>query len=234
MSPNATDRIRVVLGSASSGRLRVLRSAGIDPTVIVSDVDEDALIESLGSDAAPDQVVTTLAQAKATAVAQRILDGAVEQIPADTDAVVIGCDSMLLIDGRLVGKPHTPERARTHWRSVRGRSGELMTGHCVHRLSGGAVIGVASAAAVTTVHFSDADDAVIDAYVATGEPLEVAGGFTIDGLGGWLIDGVDGDPSAVVGIGLPLVRRLFADLDVSVADLWRTARATPGAATAHQ
>ncbi|MGJ0119126.1 nucleoside triphosphate pyrophosphatase [Williamsia sp. MIQD14] len=209
----------VVLGSASPARLRVLRAAGLDPRVVVSHVDEDAVVAASGSDAEPATVVTRLAEAKADAVAHMVAGSS----DAPSDAVIIGCDSMLLLDGRLSGKPHTVDAARAHWRAVRGRSAELMTGHCVLRVTDGTVRARARESSSTVVHFSDADDATVDAYVASGEPLEVAGGFTLDGLGGWLIDGIDGDPSSVIGIGLPLVRRLLADVGVSVADLWARA-----------
>ncbi|KQR97608.1 hypothetical protein ASG12_14980 [Williamsia sp. Leaf354] len=208
----------VVLGSASPARLRVLRAAGLDPRVVVSHVDEDAVVAELGSDAAPATVVTRLAEAKADAVAGMLVGSR----DAPSDAVVIGCDSMLLLDGRLSGKPHTADVARAHWHSVRGRSAELVTGHCVLRVIDGTVSARARESSSTVVRFADVDDATIDAYVASTEPLEVAGGFTLDGLGGWLIDGIDGDPSSVIGIGLPLVRRLLGDVGVAVADLWST------------
>ncbi|WP_045822287.1 Maf family protein [Williamsia herbipolensis] len=208
----------VVLGSASPARLRVLRAAGLDPRVMVSHVDEDAVVAELGPDTAPSTVVTRLAEAKADAVARMLVDST--DVPPD--ALVIGCDSMLLLDGRLSGKPHTADVARAHWRSVRGRSAELMTGHCVLRVEAGSVTARARESSSTVVRFSDADDATIDTYVASAEPLEVAGGFTLDGLGGWLIDGIDGDPSSVIGIGLPLVRRLLGEVGVAVADLWST------------
>ena len=204
---------RVVLGSASSGRLRVLRSAGIDPLVVVSGVDEDAITERLG-DTEPARVVTALAQAKAQSVS-RALDTAVA-----SDCVVIGCDSMLYVNGTLSGKPGTPEQAFAQWDSMAGRQGELFTGHCVIRMAGGEVTGSASEAAVTTVRFGTPTRDELAAYIASGEPLGVAGGFTIDGLGGWFLDGVDGDPSNVVGLGLSVTRRLLEDVGVSIGDLW--------------
>ena len=209
---------RVVLGSASSGRLRVLRSAGIDPLVVVSGVDEDEIVERLGVEADPADVVSALAQAKAEAVV-RDLDPAVA-----ADAVVIGCDSMLYVVGRLCGKPGTPEQARRQWESMAGTAGQLFTGHCVIRSLAGAPPRTATAAAVTTVRFGMPTDSELDAYIASGEPLGVAGAFTIDGLGGWFLDGIDGDPSNVVGLGLSLTRRLFEDVGLAIGELWAANR----------
>ncbi len=205
---------RVVLGSASPGRLKVLRQAGVDPLVRVSDVDEDAVVARLGPDASPSDVVCVLARAKAEQVAGR-LDGTV-----GADAVVIGCDSMLFIDGRLCGKPGSAEAATSQWRLMGGRSGQLYTGHCLLRLSDGVIIQCEVEAACTTVHFAAPTDADLQAYVASNEPLQVAGGFTLDGLGGWFVDGVDGDPSNVIGVSLPLLRSLLGRIGLSVAGLW--------------
>jgi septum formation protein len=201
-----------VLGSQSSARLNVLRSAGIDPVVRVSGVDEDAVAAAL-TDPRPAELVTALAEAKAHAVVAALAG----ELP---DAVVIGCDSMLSINGAMVGKPGTPEVARTRWQEMAGKTGELLTGHVVLRLSHGVVDRTASGAETTTVRFGTPSDAELDAYLATGEPLHVAGGFTLDGMGGWFVDGIDGDPSSVIGISLPLTRRLLAEVGVSVIDLW--------------
>lgn len=209
---------RVVLGSASSGRLRVLRSAGIDPLVLVSGVDEDEIVERLGVEADPADVVSALARAKAEAVVG-VLDPAVA-----ADAIVIGCDSMLYVGGRLCGKPGTPEQARRQWESMAGTAGQLFTGHCVIRSLAGAPPRTAAAAAVTTVRFGVPTDSELEAYIASREPLGVAGGFTIDGLGGWFIDGIDGDPSNVVGLGLSLTRRLFEDVGLALGELWAANR----------
>ena len=211
---------RVVLGSASTGRLRVLRSAGIDPLVAVSGVDEDAAIAALGANPDPAAVVTTLARAKADAVV-RELDSSVT-----ADCVVIGCDSMLYVDGELRGKPGTPEQARRQWNSMAGKSGRLFTGHCVIRVLESQVLGSQTAAEVTTVRFGIPTEAELNAYIAHGEPLSVAGAFTIDGLGGWFIDGVDGDPSNVVGLGLSVTRGLLESLGLSIGDLWSANRLT--------
>lgn len=205
---------RLVLGSASYGRLRVLRGAGIDPLVVVSGVDEDALMTRLG-DADPATVVTTLAEAKAEAVA-RVLDDTVT-----TDCAVIGCDSMLYVDGTLSGKPGTPEEARRQWNSMAGHSGQLFTGHCVIRLLDGRAVASRTEAAVTTVRFGVPTEDELADYIASGEPLGVAGAFTIDGLGGWFIDGVEGDPSAVVGLGLSLTRSLLESVGLAIGTLWK-------------
>jgi nucleoside triphosphate pyrophosphatase len=205
---------RVVLGSASPGRLTVLRQAGIDPLVVVSGVDEDAVIAALGSNTSPGDVVRVLAQAKADQVAAS-LDAAVA-----ADCVVIGCDSMLYIDGRLVGKPASADAARSQWQSMRGGSGQLYTGHCLLRLLDGNVSQRASESAFTTVHFAEPTAADLDAYIGSGEPLAVAGGFTLDGLGGWFVDRIEGDPSNVVGLSLPLTRSLLQRVGLSVTQLW--------------
>ena len=213
---------RMVLASASSGRLSVLRGAGVDPLVIVSGVDEDLLTATLGPDAGPEVTVCALARAKAEQVAQTLADSS----SAAADCVVIGCDSMLYLDGQLRGKPATADIARDQWAAMAGRSGELYTGHCVLRLIDGTIRATETAAAVTTVHFGRPARDDLEAYLQTGEPLQVAGAFTLDGLGGWFIDGVDGDPSAVVGIGLPLVRSLLRRVGCSIANLW-TANPVP-------
>ncbi|MFC0439111.1 nucleoside triphosphate pyrophosphatase [Kutzneria buriramensis] len=204
--------MRLVLGSASPARLGVLRAAGIDPVVRVSGVDEDAVAAAL-TDPRPDELVTALAEAKAHAVVEALAG----ELP---DAVVIGCDSMLSINGRMVGKPGTPEVARARWQEMAGKTGDLLTGHVVLRLVDGAVARQASGAETTTVRFGTPTDAELDAYIATGEPLAVAGAFTLDGMGGWFVDGIDGDHSSVIGISLPLTRRLLAEVGVSVVDLW--------------
>lgn len=205
---------RLVLGSASSGRLAVLRGAGIDPLVVVSGVDEDAVAAGLGPEARPADVVQALARAKAEDVAAR-LDPAVA-----TDCVVIGCDSMLYIDGVLAGKPPSVDEARRRWQFMAGRAGQLYTGHSLIWLRDNAIRHQAAETVVTGVRFGTPTDDDLEAYLATGEPLRVAGGFTLDGLGGWFIDGVDGDPSSVIGISLPLLRSLLAGAGLSVAALW--------------
>lgn len=201
----------LVLASASPARRETLTSAGLTPRVVVSDVDEDGF-------SAPDVagLVAVLARAKAEVVAA----GLAASEPS-ADLLVIGCDSLLELDGEPLGKPGTPEEAVRRWRQMRGRTGHLHTGHHVIRL--GSRAGTASGVATTGVSFADLSDAEIDAYVATGEPLRVAGAFTIDGLGGAYVRGVDGDPHTVVGISLPLLRDLFARLGVAWHTLWSPA-----------
>jgi septum formation protein len=202
-------RLHVVLASASSGRLATLRRAGVEPEVVVSRVDEDRVTAST-----PERLVVTLAELKCRDVAERI--------NVDRPTLVIGGDSMLELDGEAIGKPGTAEVATARWRSMRGRSGTLHSGHCVRLLDPRRErVREATGVASTVVHFAEPSDAEIEAYVATGEPLHVAGAFTIDGLGGPFVRGVEGDPHAVVGLSLPLLRDLVARLDVTWPDLWR-------------
>lgn len=210
---------RVILGSASPARRRVLRGAGLDPVVVVSDVDEDALLAEL-TDASPEQVVIALAAAKADAIVAALPTPSDDE--AGPDAVLLTCDSMLFFDGALSGKPHTAPVAVQQWKRLRGTSAQLITGHVVTLLRDAAPTARASESCSTTIHFADIDDATIEAYAATGEPLSVAGAFTLDGLGGWFVDGIDGDPSSVLGIGLPTTRRLLAEVGVDVTALWTT------------
>lgn len=204
---------RLVLASASTGRRKVLRGAGVEPFVIVSGVDEDAIIAS-SVNAPPERIVTALATAKAEDVVGRL--------PADiaADCVVVGCDSMLYVDGELRGKPGTAAAAKAQWESMAGRAGELYSGHSVLRLREGEIIARVSESGTTTVHFGVPTPHELDAYLASGEPLGVAGAFTLDGLGGWFITRIEGDPSNVIGLSLPLLRRLAADCGLSVADIW--------------
>jgi septum formation protein len=211
---------RLVLGSASPGRLKVLRQAGIDPLVVVSGVDEDAVIAALGPNTSPGDVVRILAEAKADQVATN-LNGAVA-----ADCVVIGCDSMLYIDSRLVGKPASADAARRQWESIGGRSGQLYTGHCLLRLLDGNATQRVSESSATTVHFAKPTAADLEAYIDSGEPLAVAGGFTLDGLGGWFVDRIEGDPSNVIGLSLPLTSSLLQRVGLSVAELWAANRIT--------
>jgi septum formation protein len=199
----------VVLASASPARLKTLRAAGVEPEVVVSGVDESAV-----SEPTPAALAGRLARMKADAVAvRRRADGRA--------GVVIGCDSVLEIDGEAHGKPADAAEAVARWRRMRGRTGVLHTGHCVIDTASGRR---AAEVASTTVHFADLSDADIDAYVATGEPLHVAGAFTVDGLGGPFVERIEGDYHNVVGISLPLVRRLLDGIGVRWTDLWRQRR----------
>lgn len=204
--------MHVVLASASPARLSVLRAAGVDPHVEVADLDEPALLESVPH-ASPGEKVTMLAGAKATTVARRIAG-------THPDALVIGCDSMLHLDGELVGKPVDGAEVRRRWRVMAGRTGELITGHAVLRTVDGNIDRVAEGHIATSVRFARPTDDELDAYIGTGEPLAVAGAFTLDGMGAWFVDGIVGDPSNVIGISLPLTRRLLAEVGVTVTDLW--------------
>lgn len=207
---------QVILASASTGRLRVLRQAGIEPTVIVSGVDEDAVLAQLQAEAHPGTATTALATAKADAVARSL------EPDLSTDSVIIGCDSMLYLDGQLRGKPGNAQRARVAWQQMAGRSGELYTGHSIVRMRDGNIVATHGEFCSTTVRFGTPSPDELDMYIASGEPVGVAGGFTLDGLGGWFIEGVDGDPSSVIGISLPLTRILLRHVAVSISQLWTT------------
>jgi septum formation protein len=211
---------RLVLASASPARLETLRRAGLDPQVVVSGVDESDVRADKPAD-----VALELAQRKARAVARRLRSGGAAVPSAGPPAapgLVVGCDSVLELDGEALGKPGSADEAAARWRAMRGRSGVLHTGHCVVDTASG---GSDAATESTTVHFADVTDAEIEAYVATGEPLRVAGAFTIDGLGGAFVRRIEGDPHNVVGISLPLLRELLAGMGVSWPDLWTNPRA---------
>ncbi len=197
---------RLVLASASPARRRILLDAGIDPDVVVSGVDESTVTGP------PADVALTLAVRKAMAVVPVLTRGA---HPAD--ALVLGCDSVLDLDGEAHGKPRDEAEAIQRWRRMRGRAGVLHTGHCLIDTGSGRQT---AAVASTTVHFADIDDRDITTYVATGEPMRVAGAFTIDGLGGAFVERIEGDPHNVVGLSLPLLRRLLDELGVRLTDLW--------------
>ncbi len=205
--------MHVVLASASPARLSVLQAAGIDPHVEIADLDEQALLDSM-PDATPGEKVTMLAGAKATTVARRIAG-------THPDAIVIGCDSMLHLHDELVGKPHDGAEVRRRWRGMAGEVGELVTGHAVLRTIDGEIDRVAEGHIGTSVRFARPTAEELDAYIATGEPQAVAGAFTLDGRGAWFVDGIIGDPSNVIGISLPLTRRLLAEVGVLVTELWR-------------
>jgi septum formation protein len=199
---------RLVLASASPARVGLLRAAGFVPEVVVSGVDEEAVAGDADRDEAVPELVERLARAKAEAVAAR---------PEAAGAIVIGCDSLFELDGEVQGKPGSAARATDRIRAQRGRTGVLHTGHCVidrARDRG------ASAVRSTSVTFGSMADEEVDAYVATGEPLSVAGAFTLDGRSAVFIDHIEGDPSNVIGLSLPELRNLLGAIDVRVTELW--------------
>ncbi|WP_234361684.1 nucleoside triphosphate pyrophosphatase [Plantactinospora sp. BB1] len=245
------NRLRLVLASASPARRKLLQAAGIEPEVLVSGVDESQVDPST-----PEALSLTLAQMKARTVAERFgADLTASNVTttgsgastgsgsgAGTDSgssaesrrqpdhnlrtLVLGCDSVLAFDGEILGKPADADEATRRWQAMRGKSGVLHTGHCLIDLSTGREV---ARVAATGVYFAEITDDEIAAYVATGEPLQVAGAFTIDGLGGPFVDRVDGDPGAVIGLSLPLFRNLLGELDLRITDLW-TDRAAPNGA----
>lgn len=197
--------IRFVLASASPARHATLLRAGVRPEVLVSGIDEDALIAQAGG-AGTAELVQQLAVAKAHAVVGG-LSGA---------ALVLGCDSLLDLQGRALGKPQSRAAAVERWYDMRGKSGVLHTGHCLIELPSGRSRAITVS---TAVHFAELTDAEIELYCGTGEPWHVAGAFTVDGLGGWFVDGVEGDHHNVVGLSLPGLRRMLHDLGYTIADL---------------
>jgi nucleoside triphosphate pyrophosphatase len=213
--------VHIILASASPARRKLLHAAGIEPSIVVSSVDEDAVAsaarEAYG-ELAPEDVALVLARAKAEDVAGEV-----------GEAVVVGCDSVLELDGEIHGKPADAAEAVARWRRMSGSTGVLHTGHWVvdtRESSSGGTGATLGATASTTVHFARLTDAEIEDYVGTGEPLRVAGAFTLDGLGGPFVAGIEGDPSNVVGLSLPLLRELFAEVGLT----WHSLRA-PGIPT---
>ncbi len=221
---------RLLLASASPARLATLTAAGIDPIVRVSGVDEHAVLtaarERFG-DLEPADAVLVLAQAKAEDVARALADDGAADDDATGGLLVLGCDSLLEVDGEVLGKPRDAQDAVERWRSMRGRAGELHTGHWLidertpQSEGGDGTGGTLGAVSSTVVHFADLSDAEIDQYIATGEPLAVAGAFTLDGLGGPFVTAVEGDHHGVVGLSLPLLRELLAEVGVTIPSLWR-------------
>lgn len=212
--------MRVCLASTSPARLMLLRQAGIEPLILSPEVDEDAVGAAAeaerGGSLRPQELVLLLARAKAADVVGRLA----AQHP-DFDGIVIGGDSMFALDGRVYGKPYTAEVARERWERMRGATGVLHSGHSVFRVRPGAAPVEAARVAEASVTFAaDVTDAEIDAYVASGEPLLVAGAFTVDSLGGAFITRVEGDPSTVVGMSLSTLRTLAGELGVVWTELW--------------
>ncbi|WP_100448993.1 Maf family protein [Glycomyces xiaoerkulensis] len=192
-----------VLASASPARRELLTAAGIEPEVVVSGVDESRV---MGHD--PAELACTLAELKAGAVLDMV----------GPRALVLGCDSVLHFGGEILGKPESAEEATSRWKRMRGRTGTLHTGHCLIDPEADRRIVRSSG---TVVHFAEASDAEIAAYVATGEPLHVAGSFTLDGYGSAFIDRIEGDPGTVIGLSMPLLRVMLGELEIALTDLWR-------------
>jgi septum formation protein len=209
---HVVDKPRLILASASPARRKLLDAAGIDAEAIVSGVDEDAVEASNA-----EMLSLVLARLKAEAVTNRLRTVGRGGEPS----LVLGCDSVLQFGEEMLGKPDDAADARKRWHAMRGGKGVLHTGHCLIDLRTGAR---SEAGAATTVHFAPISDAEIEAYVASGEPLEVAGGFTIDGLGGPFVAGIEGDHTTVVGLSMSLLRAMLAELGVAITDLWRLGR----------
>ena len=195
--------MRLILASQSPSRASILRGAGVEPVLEPADIDERSLEASLAGHP-PADIVAALASAKAEKVAERY--------PTEP---VIGGDSMLLLDGELQGKPHTEEATIERWYQQAGRTAELLTGHCL-------IFGEKRhvETSTTTVHFAQASEADIAAYAHSSEPLHCAGAFTLEAMGGWFIDRIEGDPSSVIGLSLPVVRRALYAFDLNVSDFW--------------
>ena len=195
--------MRLVLASQSPSRRMLLEQGGVEPVLRPAHIDEEAVIASL-HDAPPATTVATLARAKA--------ETAIAEFPDD---VVVGCDSMLLLDGELLGKPHTVEATIERWKAQRGKVAQLLTGHAVW-FGGDWVVDTVA----TTIRFGDVSDADIQAYAESGQPLECAGAFTLEALGSWFIDSIDGDPTSVIGLSMPLLRRCLYRFGLDTSVFW--------------
>ena len=216
--------VPLILGSASPARLATLQRAGVSPYVLVSDVDEDSVVTlavSRYGELAPEDVALVLARAKCEAVTSLLTSQTCPQ-DAPLGALVLGCDSVLELDGEVHGKPADQAEAISRWKRMRGTSAVL---HSAHWLiddrddDDGGTGATMGAVASTIVHFAKVTDDEIAEYVATGEPLQVAGAFTIDGLGGPFVSGIEGDHHNVVGISLPLLREMLSEINVGWFDL---------------
>lgn len=205
--------MRLYLASTSPARLATLRAAGVEPVLLSPGVDEEAVAATAGPLTGPG-LVALLAQAKAEAVIPALVDG------APIDGFILGGDSAFELDGQLYGKPHRPEVARQRWLAQRGRTGLLHSGHWLIDHRGGRLGGATGAVSTASVSFADVSDDEIDAYVATGEPLSVAGAFTIDSLGSAFITRVEGDPHAVIGLSVALLRDLLLEFGIHWPSLW--------------
>lgn len=195
--------MRLVLASQSPSRRMLLEQGGVEPVLRPAHIDEEAVIASL-HDAPPATTVATLARAKA--------ETAIAEFPDD---VVVGCDSMLLLDGELLGKPHTVEETVRRWKAQRGKDAQLLTGHAVW-FGGEWVVDTVG----TTIRFGEVSDADIETYARSGQPLECAGAFTLEALGSWFIDSISGDPTSVIGLSMPLLRRCLYRFGLDASDFW--------------
>lgn len=195
--------MRLVLASQSPSRRMLLEQGGVEPVLRPAHIDEEAVIASL-HDAPPATTVATLARAKA--------ETAIAEFPDD---LVVGCDSMLLLDGALLGKPHTVEETVRRWKAQRGKDAQLLTGHAVW--FGGEWV---EDTVATTIRFGEVSDADIEAYARSGQPLECAGAFTLEALGSWFIDSISGDPTSVIGLSMPLLRRCLYRFGLDASDFW--------------
>jgi septum formation protein len=201
MAPHQVPRL--ILASASPARLRVLRDAGFDPEVVVSGVSEEI------DDIETAQAVVTLADRKGSAVSARF-----------PESLILACDSLLDLRGVALGKPSTPAEATDMWRRLSGSQGTLHTGHClIDTRADRRVLRLAS----TSIRFGSPSEAELTAYVASGEPMTLAGAFSIDGLAAPFVEGIDGDASNVLGLSLPLLRKMLSEVGVAIMDLWRGA-----------
>jgi septum formation protein len=211
--------MQLILASASPARLATLTNAGINPIVRVSNVDEETIEANMGS-STPSEIAQALAQAKCEKVTQELADS--NELTPNT--IVIGCDSVFELNGKPYGKPENAAQAKSRWQEMMNATGILHTGHYITFTNEHGEQNTAEATASTQVHLGELTEAEMDAYVKSGEPLAVAGGFTLDGLGGAFVQGVTGDPSNVVGISLPTVRKLLTELGITWTNLWNQAR----------